>query len=179
MLGNLSKVLDLLWDARAGWFNLGLALGIDHTTLTVIKQDNGNQTESCFTEMLSVWLKMCPPPTWETLIAKLKARSVGKRKLAKQLEKQLGLALDSDELNGMPYSLLLCLVAVGSASESVKKEFILGGSYEQNFFTHRYISDYALSRPGPAILTSTGTTPSTEAPPPSSNPHTTQPQDNW
>ena len=98
---NLSKVLDMLWNARDGWFNLGLALGIDHTTLKVIKKDNASDTDACFTEMLSVWLKMDPPPTWETLVAALKACSVGQRKLAKQLKKQLGLALDPDEQDGM------------------------------------------------------------------------------
>ena len=51
-----------------------------------------------FTEMISVWLKMYPPPTWETLVAALK---VGERKLAKQLKKQLGLAFDPDEQDGM------------------------------------------------------------------------------
>ena len=110
MLGNLSKVQDLLWDVRAGWFNLGLALSIDPNTLAVIRQDK-DKTEPCFTEMLTVWLNTAPPPTWETLIAALKARPVGQRKLAKQLKKQLGLALDPDEEDGMHcinHSLFLC-----------------------------------------------------------------------
>ena len=101
VLGNLSKVLDMLWNARDGWINLGLALGIDHTTLKVIKKDNANDTDACFTEMISVWLKMDPPPTCETLVAALKAPSVGERKLAKKLKKQLGLAFDPDEQDGM------------------------------------------------------------------------------
>ena len=95
---NLSKVQDLLWDARPDWFNLGLALGINVPTLRAIRQDNNNVTNPCFTEMLSEWLKMIDPlPTWEGLISALKQRSVGQKEVSKRVKQLLGLPEESND----------------------------------------------------------------------------------
>lgn len=91
---------NLIRDARLKWFYLGLELGIDETTLRVIKQDHRDDTEQCFTEMLSVWLKMASPmPSWEALLAALKQPSLGLEGLVVHVKKKLGLPLDSTSVN--------------------------------------------------------------------------------
>lgn len=53
---NLPKLKNLLWDASPDWSDLGLELGINLTTLRVIRKDNDNVTKDCFIDMLSKWL---------------------------------------------------------------------------------------------------------------------------
>ena len=98
---NLPKLLNLLVDATPQWFELGLQLGIDQTTLKIIERDNRDMTRRCFIEMLSEWLKMIDPlPSWEGLIAVLKLPSVGHKCLAKTVETELGMAVVHEEASG-------------------------------------------------------------------------------
>jgi hypothetical protein len=82
---NLPKLLNLLTSASTHWFDLGLQLNIDYTTLTNIRQDSHHETRDCFREMLATWLRMTPNPSWEDLLAALKAPSVGHMALAEDL----------------------------------------------------------------------------------------------
>ena len=92
---NLPKVVTLTWSARLEWFNLGLGLGIDKTTLEVIRHDNHDKVKPCFREMLSEWLKMVDPrPSWERLVIALQDPSIGCGDLVGHIEKQFGIMND-------------------------------------------------------------------------------------
>ena len=93
--GNLSKLRNLIWGACPDWFDLGLELGVEETTLRVIKQNNPEATKQCFTDMLSEWLKMANP-SWEGLIAALEQPSVGHEELARKVEAEIGVNLESN-----------------------------------------------------------------------------------
>lgn len=99
---NLPKLINLLVNASPEWFDLGLQLGVNQTTLRVIKQDNHDVTKHCFRDMLSEWLKMVDPlPSWEVLIAALKLPSVGHKNLAKTVEIESGMTVvKREEKNG-------------------------------------------------------------------------------
>lgn len=89
----LFEVMNLLWKARINWYNLGLALGIDETTLKTIQVDYGD-VESCFREMLSKWLKMIsPPPSYEALVKVLVQPPVDCKELASELAKKHNIPL--------------------------------------------------------------------------------------
>ena len=99
--------MNLLVDASPEWLELGLQLGVNQTTLRIIRQDNHHSTKRCFMEMLSEWLKMIDPlPSWENLIATLKLPSVGQKDLATIVETKLGFTVvHSEETSGKYYSL--------------------------------------------------------------------------
>lgn len=53
---------------------------------------------SCFTDMLSEWLKITDPlPSWEGVIAALKQPAIGHGPLARRLEKELGMTMERDD----------------------------------------------------------------------------------
>lgn len=98
---NLAKVRNLLWDASPDWFDLGLELGINQTSLRIIGHDNHDVVKRCFTDMLSEWLKMIDPlPSWEALISALRQPSVGRKDVAKVVEKEIGTSVESDDTDG-------------------------------------------------------------------------------
>ena len=87
--GDLAKVQALVFGARLQWFNLGLQLGVDYDTLAAIRRNFKNETDDCFTEMLSKWLRMTdPPPTYERLIAALEEGVVGYPDIAKKVKEE-------------------------------------------------------------------------------------------
>ena len=95
--GNLSQLQILTLDAQPKWFNLGLALGVDHTKLKTIEADFRYSVERCFLEMLSTWLHMSSPElSWERLITALKQPTVGLDGLAKRIEELLGIAVSKE-----------------------------------------------------------------------------------
>ena len=95
---NLPKVRALIHKACPQWYDLGLELGVEETTLDVIKNDNDNKTEICFRAMLSVWLKMIDPcPSWEGLVAALKQPYIGHEELADKVNKEQGIAPKATE----------------------------------------------------------------------------------
>ena len=88
MLGihDLHKVLKATWEARAKWYNCGLALGLTAGTLDAVKKGNIGDCGDCFTEMLKEWLqKVRPPPSWRALCIALEDPSVGHDELAENL----------------------------------------------------------------------------------------------
>jgi hypothetical protein len=92
---NLFDLQTLTWEARPKWFNLGLAVGIDEAKLTAIKMNCGD-VDPCFTEMLSVWLKMSSPQrSWERLVTALKQSTVGFESLAKSIEERFDMTVES------------------------------------------------------------------------------------
>lgn len=85
---NLRRVQTLLRDARNEWYNLGLQLGVHHSTLDGIKKDYSSVKER-YTEMLKEWLKMIkPPPSWEGLVRALSQPLVGRADIALKISKE-------------------------------------------------------------------------------------------
>ena len=83
----LTALLNALYPVRDSWYNIGLQLGIPHTTLDCFRQNYSNQSD-LLREMLKHWLDTAvdPCPTWEAVIAALRLPIIGKKKVAKQLE---------------------------------------------------------------------------------------------
>lgn len=83
---DLKTCLNKVYAARSKWFPIGIQLGIESSTLKAIEhkwpKDDGGQ---CLCEVLEEWLKQCKG-SWETLIAALRADSVGEARLVDNLE---------------------------------------------------------------------------------------------
>ena len=82
---DLRKVRRLTFDACAKWESFGLELGLSPTTLDII-QKNSNDAEINFMNMLKIWLKT--KPTWDSLIAALRERTMGLPDVADQVEEE-------------------------------------------------------------------------------------------
>ena len=84
-MNDLSRVFEHLLDARHNWFNLGLKLELNVTTLVCVR-DQYPDPSTALREMLLLWLKTVdPPPTWEGLACALESCTVGEPQLAEQL----------------------------------------------------------------------------------------------
>ena len=84
---DLKDVRTAIWDARSGWKDIGIELGLKITHLDAIEENNHGNAEKCFTKMLTVWLKRVnPPPTWSAMVEALKGRTVDFEDLAEQVE---------------------------------------------------------------------------------------------
>jgi hypothetical protein len=101
-LANLRSVMNKTWEARSKWQKLGIQLELEKTDLDAISKTNGNDTDACFTEMLSMWLKQTKfPPTWSRMIKALKSRPVGFQKLAEHIKMNSG-TKQRDKLPQLP-----------------------------------------------------------------------------
>ena len=73
------------------WTPLGLALGLDYSTLQRIEREKMGRIEECKMEMLSAWLQQKDDvaeealPSWSVLETAL--RKIGENKIAKELSK--------------------------------------------------------------------------------------------
>ena len=83
--GELNTVLNLTWDARSKWYNIGLGLGISVGTLDAVKKDHREYCDECYTEVLKRWLRNDLSPTWRALADALRAPSVNMSHIAEQL----------------------------------------------------------------------------------------------
>ena len=85
-INDLHKVKEATLEARAKWYDCGLALGLTAGTLDAIRKTCHGDCDDCYTEFLKEWLKTAyPPPTWNALSIALKSPSVGYRELAEKL----------------------------------------------------------------------------------------------
>ena len=73
------------WEARVEWYNIGLGLRISPDDLDTIQKDH-RDTKPCYMEMLKVWLRTKPHPSWSKLAEALKSPLVGYEDLADKLE---------------------------------------------------------------------------------------------
>ena len=70
---NIQSVYRPLWPARHKWHSIGFTLGIDATTLEVIKMENP-RIDDCLREMIKTWLRNCNPlPCWKHLSTALQS----------------------------------------------------------------------------------------------------------
>ena len=82
---DLAPVQEAVWEGRAKWYNIGLALGLTAGTLDAIEQTKRHVTDQCFTETLKMWLKSELQPSWGGLAKALRTSPVGLGHLADQL----------------------------------------------------------------------------------------------
>ena len=73
---NMRDVLNLVYDARSKWLEIGVQLGIIFGTLEAIREDHPKDCDKCLTELLNTWLKGTnPSPTWKALADALRAKA--------------------------------------------------------------------------------------------------------
>ena len=80
---SLKTVLDSISTLTAGWFNLGVALGLSYDTLREI-ETNYREARRCQTEMVIAWLQMKDnsQPSWQALVSALSSPSVKRIEVA-------------------------------------------------------------------------------------------------
>ena len=81
---NLHEVQTEIYDARAQWEQLGLALNIPVSTLDTIKEDH-NGTSTRFLKILQVWLQTGDERTWQVLAEALGQDVVGRPDIKKKI----------------------------------------------------------------------------------------------
>ena len=87
-LSNLKTVREALYDVRSKWEDIGIEL-LDKNEIDAIKKEKFNNVGDCLTEMFSVYLKRNnPAPSWDSIIAALRAKAVGLPQLAQDLEQK-------------------------------------------------------------------------------------------
>ncbi|XP_064389838.1 NACHT, LRR and PYD domains-containing protein 14-like [Halichondria panicea] len=81
---DFNKIYETLFEARAKWYNLGLALGLDIGTLDSIKHNN-KECEDCLREALKQ-RDNTTKLTWTEIIKALRNLIVGKHQLANKIQ---------------------------------------------------------------------------------------------
>ena len=83
---NLSTVRNEIHDSRTKWFDIGIELKVDVSTLKSIESMYSN-AKDCLREVITEWLKaVSPKPTWRSLVDALRRPVVDESKLAAVLE---------------------------------------------------------------------------------------------
>ena len=85
MLNDLQSVYKKVIKAAKNWFNLGLALGLDHDTLDNIKDEYHRNNKDCLREMIVVRLKT-GPLTYSEICQSLRAPTVDRNDVATAIE---------------------------------------------------------------------------------------------
>ena len=94
---NLKKIRRACWEARAKWIDIGIELNLKKTDLDAIQDKNNS--DQCFTEMLTLWLKQADPlPTQKVLVEALRQPTVNLGQLAGHVERQNLSNLDVSEV---------------------------------------------------------------------------------
>ena len=83
---DLSTVRNEIHDARTKWYDIGIELKVDVSTLKTIESMYSN-AKDCLREVITEWLKaVSPKPTWRSLVDALRRPVVEESKLAAELE---------------------------------------------------------------------------------------------
>ena len=83
---DLSTVRNEIHDARTKWYDIGIELNVDVSTLKAI-DSMYKDSKDCLREVITEWLKAVhPKPTWRSLIDALRRPAVGESKLAVEIE---------------------------------------------------------------------------------------------
>ena len=87
-VNDLPVVMEQLNKACVKWYNIGMMLQVEIDKLDSIKERYSDHSD-CLRETLKIWLKIYPPcPTWTNIIDALRSSTVGKTKLAADLEQK-------------------------------------------------------------------------------------------
>ncbi len=97
-IDDLNSVYEKLIEAAENWLDLGLALGLGHSTLSNIKGEHRDKNQTCLREMLAVRLKTGPPLTYSDICRSLRARTVKRNDVAVTIEMECT-GMNSDEAN--------------------------------------------------------------------------------
>ncbi|XP_064390046.1 uncharacterized protein LOC135337956 [Halichondria panicea] len=84
---NFNQIHETLFEVRAKWYNLGLALGLDTGTLNSIKLYNKEECEACLRDALTKQ-KDTTKLTWTKIIKALRNLTVGENTLADKLQRK-------------------------------------------------------------------------------------------
>ena len=84
---DLSTVYMKLYSARTRWFNIGILVKIDRTTLECIRVRNRDDPDGCLREMLTHRLQAEGPLTWRDLCNCLRSPIVGRDDVAEEIIK--------------------------------------------------------------------------------------------
>ena len=89
-LSDLSDVRDALFDVRSKWENIGIELLLNKNDTDAIKRQHPSlDPVDCLTEMLSIYLRRVnPEPSWDKIVAALRARAIGESRKAHELEQK-------------------------------------------------------------------------------------------
>ena len=84
-------VLSMVWEARSRWYNIGLELGISVETLDCIRQNDRDDAEKCFIDMIKRWLQSdeVEDKSFKAMSTALKSPLVGREQVAEELEKSM------------------------------------------------------------------------------------------
>ena len=89
-LDDLVVVQRKLYAVNTKWYNLGLELGQQVSTLDRIDAKYRGDTSECFRQVLTEWLKgVDPPPTWQAMVNALMSPTVAQYHLAEQIKTEL------------------------------------------------------------------------------------------
>lgn len=81
---NLAELQKLIWEARTKYYNIGLELGLDATTLESIEQSQHHQVEKCFHAVLDACLRKGITKTM--IVDALKSPTVSNDMIADQVQ---------------------------------------------------------------------------------------------
>ncbi len=96
--GDLQSVYEKVIKAAKNWFNLGLALDLDHDTLDDIKDDY-HRNKDCLREMIAARLKT-GPLSYSEICQSLRAPTVDRNDVAEAIEEACtGIRMNSHEPN--------------------------------------------------------------------------------
>ena len=70
------------------WFDIGIQLKIEHSTLKNIESDHRSQTR-CLSEMLRCWFNNDVDLKWDMILDALESPSVNEKKLAGKIRQEL------------------------------------------------------------------------------------------
>ncbi len=85
-IDDLNSVYEKLIEAAGNWFDLGLSLGLGHSTLSNIKDEHRDKNQTCLREMLAARLKT-GPLTYREICQSLRAPTVARNDVAEAIEK--------------------------------------------------------------------------------------------
>ena len=85
-IDDLSSVYEKLMKTAENWLDLGLALGLHHSTLSDIKGEHRNNNLTCLREMIAARLKTFPLLTYSDICRSLRARTVARNDVAEAIE---------------------------------------------------------------------------------------------
>ena len=82
------NVQELLWPARKEWYNLGIALDVDPSTLEGIEITNRSNCDRCFNAMLKSCSETNTSITWSGLCECLRRETVARTDVAEEIKEK-------------------------------------------------------------------------------------------
>ena len=83
---DLKDVLEVLWNARDKWYNIGLQLRIDPSTLDAIAMETmKHESDERLRHTLLSWLRSAGKKTWKMLYDALRVSSVNEENTATEV----------------------------------------------------------------------------------------------